>query len=151
MYAFVMNLCFRAKQMQTKATLLAVLVVALAGTLVNGQITDPTEEPKIPCSDEVSALCPEIDGETPEYFANPDDCSKFCVCDDQVAYEKECQPGLVFDDTINVCNWPFNVSTFVLIPCVGSQILMFLFLSISTLLILFDNHAPKLCNMFTGS
>lgn len=97
--------------MQTKATLVAMLVAAVAGTLVSGSPL-ATEEPRIPCPQEVSDLCPETDGAYPVYFAHPDDCTKFCECDDQVGYEKSCQPGLVFDETISVCNWPYNVSTF---------------------------------------
>lgn len=95
--------------MQTKATLVAVLVVVVAGALVSGSPLG-TEEPRIQCPQEVSDLCPETDGPVPEYFGHPDDCSKFCECDDQIGYERSCQPGLVFDETINVCNWPNNVS-----------------------------------------
>lgn len=136
--------------MQTKATLMAVLVVAVAGTLVNGQTFQTTEVPRIQCSEEVSALCPEEDGTTPEYFGDPDDCSKFCVCDDQVAYEKQCEPGLLFDENLNVCNWAFNVSPFVLISYVVFLILMLIFLAISSWFMLFNSHALSLCCPFPG-
>ena len=54
--------------METKTTLVVVLVVALAGILANGE----------DCPVEVSALCPAGNG-PPEYLAHPDDCGKYCV------------------------------------------------------------------------
>ncbi|KAK8396892.1 hypothetical protein O3P69_005105 [Scylla paramamosain] len=85
-----------------------VLAVAFLGTLVCG-VPRGTEVPKIPCPSEVSDKCPSVDGPTPVYLAHPNDCTKFCVCDDQVAFEQDCMKGLVFDEVIHVCNWPYNV------------------------------------------
>ncbi|XP_069184034.1 peritrophin-1-like isoform X2 [Procambarus clarkii] len=65
-----------------------------------------TEEPRVPCDPEVSAQCPPQDGYDSVYLPMPTDCSKFCICSGGTAYEKECFPGLVWDDTRNVCNWP---------------------------------------------
>ncbi|CAL4154179.1 unnamed protein product [Meganyctiphanes norvegica] len=68
-----------------------------------------TEHPLVPCAEEISAKCPANDGANPTYFADPEDCSKFCECSGGTAYVHNCLPGLYFDATLNVCNWPVNV------------------------------------------
>lgn len=87
--------------MQTKATFMAVLLVALAGALVTGTL----------CPAEVSVNCPEEDGPTPVYLAYPYDCSKFCICNNQEAILAHCAMAKVFDDTLKMCNYPFLVSS----------------------------------------
>ena len=47
-------------------------------------------------------------------FRNPIDCTKFykCVGLWQNSYHFNCPPGLVFDETISNCNWPYQAA-----PC----------------------------------
>merc|ERR1711955_154996 len=68
-----------------------------------------TEHPLVPCAAEISAKCPAVDGAEPTFLADPDDCTKFCECAGGVAYEQSCQPGLVYDPTLHLCNWPAAV------------------------------------------
>lgn len=67
--------------------------------------------PQIPCAPEVSAQCPSIDPSYPVYLPDPGDCTKYCVCSNGVAFQKECLPGLVWDTDMEVCNWPAVVSS----------------------------------------
>ncbi|MDK2413356.1 carbohydrate-binding module family 14 protein, partial [Aphanizomenon sp. 202] len=62
-----------------------------------------------PCPDEVSAKCPAVDGDFPTFFAHPDDCSKGCECSKGKAWVIQCQEGLLWDDTVSVCNWASQV------------------------------------------
>ncbi|XP_076041422.1 uncharacterized protein LOC143025521 isoform X2 [Oratosquilla oratoria] len=62
------------------------------------------------CLDEISALCPEVDGVTPMYIPDPEECSYFCECDDGIAYKHDCPGNLLFDDVLNVCNWANQVN-----------------------------------------
>lgn len=96
--------------MQPRATLVAVLMLAVAGgVLVSDGSPRSTEKPLIECPDEVSKLC-QKDG-MPDKLAHPDDCTKYCVCVDKVAYEEDCLPGLWFDLNFYECNWPVDVSS----------------------------------------
>ena len=40
------------------------------------------------------------------YIPDPTDCSKFYVCSHGEAVADQCHPPLLFDASINVCNWP---------------------------------------------
>lgn len=56
-----------------------------------------------------SLPCPEED-----FFVNPNDCSSFYRCVNQgseslTAFEFSCPAGLVFDEELRVCNWPYAV------------------------------------------
>ncbi|XP_069992651.1 peritrophin-1 [Penaeus vannamei] len=62
-----------------------------------------------PCPYEVSVKCPAVDGDFPTFFAHPDDCSKGCECSKGIALEVQCQFGLLWDDTVSVCNWAYQV------------------------------------------
>ncbi|XP_042870485.1 peritrophin-1-like [Penaeus japonicus] len=62
------------------------------------------------CPYEVSIQCPTYDGDFPTFFAHPDDCSKGCECSKGTAFEVQCQPGLLWDDTVDVCNWANQVN-----------------------------------------
>ncbi|XP_069184029.1 uncharacterized protein [Procambarus clarkii] len=84
-------------------TVVPLLTVALLAVCCLGA----EAQDSVPCPDEVSALCPPTPGEYPEYFAFPDDCSKFCQCGDGgLAWELPCLLGLLWDDTLKTCNWP---------------------------------------------
>ncbi|XP_063593945.1 peritrophin-1-like [Penaeus indicus] len=63
-----------------------------------------------PCPYEVSAKCPAVDGVFPTFFAHPDDCSKGCECSKGTALEIQCQSGLLWDETVSVCNWASQVN-----------------------------------------
>lgn len=43
------------------------------------------------------------------YFRDPSDCSSFYICDNHVAYLFKCPTPLLYDETINTCNWPAAV------------------------------------------
>ncbi|KAK8748310.1 hypothetical protein OTU49_016066 [Cherax quadricarinatus] len=75
------------------------LVVAVART--RGQ--------DVECSSEVSALCPEGPQPVPTYLADPEDCTSYCECDGTTAFHFTCDPGLLYNDVIHVCDWPDNV------------------------------------------
>merc|ERR1712198_75298 len=90
----------------TMQALTVALVLLGVSTVVLGQ---GTEHPLVPCAQEVSDKCPAIDGATPTYLADPEDCSKFCVCNGGTAFEEKCLPGLVWDPSLHVCNWPTMV------------------------------------------
>ena len=67
--------------------------------------TTPTEastlHPMRGCTDQ---LC-EFDG----LFSGPEKCSPdFCHCSWAVPHPKVCQPGLVFNPDIGVCDWPWD-------------------------------------------
>ncbi|KAG0715807.1 Retrovirus-related Pol polyprotein from type-1 retrotransposable element R2 [Chionoecetes opilio] len=94
------------KKMQKTTTYIMVLAMALTGTFASN--IRGIEVPKVECPTDVSQLCPSEDGDTPVYLAHPEHCAWFCQCDNRVAYKLECLPGLVFDEMIHVCNWPYN-------------------------------------------
>ncbi|XP_065562657.1 peritrophin-1-like [Artemia franciscana] len=56
-------------------------------------------------------LCPEVDSVTgwSVYFSYPGDCSKFIQCSNGFAIVHTCPGDLVFDNTLNVCNYRQNV------------------------------------------
>lgn len=80
-------------------------------TLISVAFALPPKNPMKPCPEEVSAKCPELQGEMPVYLAHPDDCSKFCECSaSAIAFEIKCDANLFWDDVSNICNWPYLVS-----------------------------------------
>lgn len=86
-----------------KSLLAGVVVVAVA-SLVAAQGNNCT------CPDIVDVNCPNI-GDFVVLFPHPDDCSMFCECETEgCASEMSCPPGLLFDEHLNVCNWPNDVS-----------------------------------------
>ncbi|CAL4157064.1 unnamed protein product [Meganyctiphanes norvegica] len=84
-----------------------VLIVSLIGSCWSAAITD--HPPVALCAPEISAKCPAENGETPIYFPDPDDCSKFCECCCGDAYDYSCPSGLYWDTHLNICNWPNQV------------------------------------------
>merc|ERR1712227_23265 len=55
--------------------------------------------------------CPdtvEVDG-LPVFIPHPTDCGLYYQCAGSWPVLMECPPGLYFDPTLNVCNWPDNV------------------------------------------
>ncbi|KAL2724827.1 hypothetical protein V1477_018688 [Vespula maculifrons] len=42
-------------------------------------------------------------------IAHPTNCAKFLQCANGITFEKDCGPGTVFNPTISVCDWPYNV------------------------------------------
>merc|ERR1711955_123950 len=63
----------------------------------------------VPCSEEISAQCPDLDPGNPVFIADPAACNKFCECSGGDAWSQTCAPGLLFDDIELICNWPDNV------------------------------------------
>merc|ERR1711962_1285437 len=61
------------------------------------------------CSDEIAAQCPDLDGGSPVYISDPDDCSKFCECSAHIAWAGHCADGLLWNDVTHVCDWANNV------------------------------------------
>nr|XP_022920112.1 peritrophin-1-like [Onthophagus taurus] len=57
------------------------------------------------CSDEP---CQEVNGKFPVFFAHPETCEKYCVCDWGKAYDMSCPTGLHFSLDDNVCVEPEN-------------------------------------------
>lgn len=45
------------------------------------------------------------------YFPVKEDCSLFFQCDHGLRSVKQCAPGTVYDPTLEVCNWPDQVSS----------------------------------------
>ncbi|XP_046641505.1 probable endochitinase [Daphnia pulicaria] len=46
-------------------------------------------------------------------FPNPEDCTTFYLCSNGTPYFYNCPSGLVYNDAINQCDYPYNVSP----PC----------------------------------
>ncbi|KAK4290318.1 hypothetical protein Pmani_036770 [Petrolisthes manimaculis] len=86
------------------------VVAASVITKTTGAGVDVTEPPLVPCSLEVSESCPAEDGTYPVYLPHPDHCSMFCTCNGGVAFEQQCQLDLLWNDVLNVCDWPENVN-----------------------------------------
>ncbi|XP_026462456.1 peritrophin-1-like [Ctenocephalides felis] len=42
-------------------------------------------------------------------LADPEDCAGFYVCSSGVPHNKTCSPGLLYHDSLHVCDWPENV------------------------------------------
>ncbi|MCE2196885.1 hypothetical protein GQ599_10170, partial [Streptococcus thermophilus] len=53
--------------------------------------------------------CPADDPTPPVYLADPNDCAYYCECSGGLAWSFECDPGLLFDDVLDVCDWADNV------------------------------------------
>ncbi|CAL4060267.1 unnamed protein product, partial [Meganyctiphanes norvegica] len=87
---------------QMKLTVL-LLVLGLAASGSMGQ------DVGTPCSEAISATCPEEDPGTPVYIADPSDCQKFCECSGGTAWSQRCAPGLLFDAVELICQWPENM------------------------------------------
>ena len=49
--------------------------------------------------------CPDWNGDV-IFLPDPDDCSKYYQCTPSGPVPQQCSDGLLFDPTINVCNWP---------------------------------------------
>merc|ERR1711962_1064559 len=61
------------------------------------------------CSEEISALCPELDPGSAVFLPDPSDCRKFCECSGGAAWSDHCADGLLYDDALHVCNWANSV------------------------------------------
>lgn len=58
---------------------------------------------------EINALCPAEDGLKVKFLPDPYNCANYYECADGLAYQKECPPGLLFDDLLNACSWSSDV------------------------------------------
>jgi hypothetical protein len=58
------------------------------------------------CPDCVNARCTPNMCNMAAGVGYPNDCSKFCICENGGAIEMECPPGLVYDEYLQVCTWP---------------------------------------------
>jgi len=77
--------------------ILSVLILSLQShTMLHGQ-------GEVECPDTV-----EVDG-LPVFVPHPTDCGLYYQCVGSWPVLMECPPGLYFDPTLNVCNWPDNV------------------------------------------
>ena len=59
-------------------------------------------------------VCPTLALGEDYHFLNPDNCAAFYKCTADVggtlkAVRQDCSSGLLFNPTINVCDWPYNV------------------------------------------
>lgn len=89
--------------LRMKSLLIVVVVVAVVN-IVPSQATNCT------CPDEVDVNCPPT-GDDAVFFPHPDDCSMYCECEAEgCGSELDCPPGLLFDEDLNVCSWPDDVS-----------------------------------------
>lgn len=88
----------RMKSLPLTVLVLAVVSLAAAQTYV-------------PCPSEVNVQCPKPSAGMAILLSNPYDCSKYCECvNEGLAYELACPDGLLWDETVNACNWEYNVS-----------------------------------------
>ena len=77
--------------------ILSILVLSIQShPLLHGQ-------GEVQCPDTV-----EVDG-LPVFVPHPTDCGLYYQCVGSWPVLMECPPGLYFDPTLNVCNWPDNV------------------------------------------
>lgn len=67
-----------------------------------------TSGPKV-CPDDVSKQC-NADMNSEQYLAHPDDCRKYCQCSEGIAYELDCLPWTVFDNSRNICDRDHKVN-----------------------------------------
>lgn len=51
-----------------------------------------------------------VDCRTDGYHRDPNDCSSFIICDNQIAHSFKCPTPLLYDESIRTCNWPSVVS-----------------------------------------
>ena len=85
-----------------KNFLLALVMLVAVGVAAAGII--------IHCPAEVNVRCPAL-GSMAVHLPHPHYCSKYCECvGEGLAYMFTCPHPLLWDDTINTCNWPDNVS-----------------------------------------
>lgn len=79
------------------------------GTIQNRSYTDNTQSP----SQESSVYSPTATAKCPNNFngiqPHPTDCSKFLSCSFGRTFEMDCGPGTLFNPTISVCDYPYNV------------------------------------------
>ncbi|XP_038049704.1 uncharacterized protein LOC119723214 [Patiria miniata] len=85
----------------------------------NAPVTDAPPPPNAPVTDakppNAPATKPPItdkfcDGLADGFYADPADCSKYVQCASGVTYHKSCPTGLVWNASLNVCDWPYNVN-----------------------------------------
>ncbi|XP_045122368.1 uncharacterized protein LOC123510932 [Portunus trituberculatus] len=61
------------------------------------------------CPAEVNVRCPPV-GNTSVHLPHPHYCNMYCQCvGEGLAYALYCPWTLLWDDTIQACNWPDNV------------------------------------------
>ncbi|XP_046614568.1 uncharacterized protein LOC124302404 isoform X6 [Neodiprion virginianus] len=70
------------------------------------QISEPEREWRVPSATNQHPSCPpSFTGLLP----HPIDCTKFLQCANGVTFIMDCGPGTVFNPTVSVCDWPYNV------------------------------------------
>ncbi|XP_046476205.1 uncharacterized protein [Neodiprion pinetum] len=70
------------------------------------QISEPEREWRVPSPTNQHPSCPpSFTGLLP----HPIDCTKFLQCANGVTFIMDCGPGTVFNPTVSVCDWPYNV------------------------------------------
>ncbi|XP_022907789.2 probable chitinase 10 [Onthophagus taurus] len=51
--------------------------------------------------------CPNVPGQYPIFHPHPEDCGRYCKCDNYGAiHDMPCPDGLHFNPQLNVCDWP---------------------------------------------
>ncbi|XP_071524806.1 peritrophin-44-like [Panulirus ornatus] len=83
-------------------------MVVVFGASQGGVLAMTTESPKF-CAQEISDQCPNIDGSSPVFFANPSNCASYCECSDGRAYYFLCPEDTLYDEKDFVCNWAERV------------------------------------------
>nr|XP_022907790.1 mucin-2-like [Onthophagus taurus] len=69
--------------------------------------TQPTQAPD--CGQCTSVTCPYTPGEYPVFHPHPQDCGRYCKCDNfGTVHDMPCPAGLHFNPTLDVCDWPNN-------------------------------------------
>ncbi|KAG8229163.1 hypothetical protein J437_LFUL009233 [Ladona fulva] len=66
----------------------------------------PVTPPKNNGCDKVQPLCPSTNTGNATLLPNPDDCGSYCACDWGNAIWMPCPPGLHFNPTLKVCDYP---------------------------------------------
>lgn len=80
----------------------------LAPTPTQSTTQAPTTQPTVSTTTQSSKgpfVCP-----SSGYFTNPDDCTKFYNCYNNIAYAYTCPSGLKFNNIVSICDWPYNVN-----------------------------------------
>merc|ERR1739838_1235620 len=54
----------------------------------------------------VDVVCPEAEDGFAIFVPHPTDCSLYYMCDEGSPVLMACHPGLYFDPSLNVCNYP---------------------------------------------
>lgn len=57
-------------------------------------------------NDDAVGECPTVDGEYVTLLPHKSDCTKFFQCNEGTPIVKECYPGLHFNPTLLVCDYP---------------------------------------------